>query len=1311
MSVEKNGIKGYEYQYLVTVYLALQYLKEDFVEVYVETEEDAKIVYGKDKKRKELYIQVKKHDDTIDFSELNSWLFHFGGRQSSQFLLKELKNDNKHLLFVTTGRCEDRLIPYLYKVNADTDGFFGKDANDVQETVAYKQKKSVSSQDVLDIKKYPSTLNPKTKLDKDRIYELQNYFKVTTDSQIRAMLEKVKIIEQKSCKNILELISSLLNTRFAIKSRDISLVIDLLDHCVREGRDSGNDIAAAMKEKLLQYTQRLLPSDLKYLELPLHQKYNELLENQNVLLFTGLPFCGKTIAAQAIAQGYAVKGFEIFQTCDINEGLAFLNNYTDSKKLLLLEDPFGSIQVSKDRCDQVIKLKRLVFDKSSICCKLIVTTRKDILFSAFDKKELEACSIGGHIWNDLTMSNAEFAQKTWCTAYGNDDKSRECFKKISDYIKRNEQGVFLEIGEIFSLKRSFSKTEDLLCQSNKDILRNARISSESVVDKLRSEGDKIVKIFLALGFICNTIREASFRELAYVLSDADEQPSLLPDDNGSKIVIVIGGKRETPKVEYPNYSQDYCLSKEEEQILIRFEQYGFIFIDRRIQKLRFQHPVFCYAAKLLLIKELNVALNCNNYVMTGRRAIGAIDKSVNLCALDFLYTGAEDNNEHKEAMRSVIFQALDSRYPAVRDRAILFLETNFLNLQTDQQRQLLDAVKTIKLNYNILWDNGEPMFNPEKYIDYSSEYIFPYMDKPPMTLDEICAVKTKTEISPKQMYDIMQSDLRNDLPLDFLNIALDFDESIIREKAAHLLFKNYAGLFDLSNYLNEFDSFNVVCMMFQGALESWFNYSEDDRKKLQNYFVNQLGRLSVSIQIKDFLENFADEYQDQGLSWSNFTESEKAQLWELWCVLFTEFFKQFKVDFLNMNQYHMEASVNKMAEYVNDPKILEQLFYAWNEWLTKVSCTDDYSMCLAEKVLMHLPSNHDRFKLLSLMLQAEDTSVITSHMCHIADCWSSLTDKEREVVKRLLATSREDLKWIKAVVLTREQVPDELQTLILNGRSTSGNIELLEALRTEGLLEQCLNVYCGYPQPLWANGYHHSATKKWIELIAEELITDKNTCDRAFRVALREFVQCEYDYEYYFEQNNEKIWESMLLDPQKRIAVFEQLLQATVTINQTNKGIWERYFNCCEDTEIKQSCKKIADVIEAVEYHQDRGCFDLFSNDIINKYIYPLLTMDNMLKDLCLSIKQAILALEQMNEPIEEIACKFESIMLNIYHKNPPRMKRTSFIVRGIMKDLRITSNDINEQLEICRHTLIDYACSQAKEFEDEYPPENWIGK
>lgn len=1324
MSVEIQGIKGYEYQYLVTIYVALQYLERNAVSVYVETEEDAKIIYTNNKVREDLYIQVKHHNKAITFEELCTWLGHFGERQALNFLLKNIQTEGKHVLFVTTGRCEDRLLPYLNQKYFDTSNF-QKSAIDVEQTsMAHKRQLTIKKQDATEMKKFLTAQPANTKLEKKRLATLQDFFDKITDSQLKIVLEKVNIAELQSYEKISALTASLLNTHYAIKSSDISHVIELLEQCVRLGRDSRCDIATDMQKILRDYTQRLLPRDLEYLVLPQQHMYEELLESQNVLLFTGLPFCGKTIAAQAIAQKFATKGFEIYPTDDINEGMAFLNNYTDSPKMLLLEDPFGSMQASENRTEQVRKLRRLVLEKSSASNKLIVTTRKDILFTAFDKKELAECTIENCMWNDLTMCDIEFAQKTWCSVYGNSKESIQCFSKIADYIHQKEQGVFLEIGEIYNLKRSFPQAQELSPQSNENILRHARISSADVVDKLRHEGSDIIRIFLALGFACNTIRKTSYRELAYILSDTNEQPALLCFSQKSQNVrMTLGGKRKQKTVKYSDYSQAYHLSNDENHILIQLEQYGYIFIDRHAKEIRFLHPVFCYAAKLLLLKELRNALDCKDYVLTGRRAIGAIDKNVNLCALEFLYACAEENNAYREEMRSVIFEALKSKYPAVRDRAILLLETGFSKLQTEQQTQLLDAVKNSEFDRYLLWEDGELMVYPEENIEPDFEDIFSNCQESSLTLEAIHTVKTKATISPKQMLDILQSKLQEKLPLKFLNIALDYDESIIREKAIHLIFQNYAGQLELNNYINELDNFNVICQMFQGALQSWPTYSEDDRQKLLSYFTAQLGRVSVSMQSKDFLENFMDEYYPKGLSWKCFTENDKTLMWETWCVVFTEFLRQFQVDFLSMHQPHMEACMRKMVNYVKNPELLKPLFYAWNGWLARVSCPDDYGMCLAENVLLYLPPDSDRFQLLFQMLQADGTSLLTSHLRHIADCWKLLTNQEREAVKHLLTTPREDLQWLKAVVLTREQIPEELQILILNGKSTNSTSEWLSALCAEGLLEPCLNIYCGYPQPLWWNGYHHAAKKMWSGLIVEELKTDSNTQDRPFQIALREFIQWEYDGDPLFEPYSEKLWEQLLTNIQKRNAVFEQLLRTTVTTNQTNKSIWNKYFNCCDDTERVQSCEKIANVIEAVEYYQDNcGCLDLFGGDIVEKYLYPLLPTDEKLKNWCFTIKemlqisnipleQSFFKIEGMEELPAKLAYMFETIVLHEYCENPPRMKLTTILVRSVMQDAGWTSNELNKQLEIHRRTLLECARRQAKKFEDAYPLKKWNGE
>ncbi len=1332
MSVEIQGIKGYEYQYLATVYMALQYLSEDTVNIYVEAEEDAKIIYGDPKMRKERFIQVKQHDKPVTFAEVCGWLGHFGNRQAARFLLKNIQTEGSQALFITTGRCEDRLLPYLDQECFDADPLRKAAADAGQTAAEHRRRAAVRQQDATDIRTCLTTQPANTKLERERLAALQDFFAEITDSQLRTLLGDVRIAEQQSYEKVRTLTASLLNTRYAVRSGEIPHVIELLEQCVRHGRDSGGDIAPDIKRVLNQYTQRLLPRDLQYLEVPHQPLYSGQLENQNVLLFTGLPFCGKTITAQAIAQGFAARGYDIHPTDDINEGMAFLNHCTHSKKLLLLEDPFGSMHASENRTEQARKLRRLVLEKSSADSKLIVTTRKDILFTAFDKKELAECSIGDLPWNDLTMQDISFAQKAWRAVYGDSDESAQCFSRIAGYILQKEKGVFLEIGEICNLKRTFPHVHALSCQTDEEILRHARISSEDVVDKLRGEGGDAVRIVLGLGFTCDTIRKTSYQDLAYVLSDAAEQPALFHFRKKSRSVcMTLGGKRPPEQGEkkqktaaYAGYSQTFQLSAEESRILSRLEQYGYIFIDRRTKDIRFQHPVFCYAARLLLLKELDDALDCAKYAQTACRALGAANKNVNLCALEFLYACVKENDAYRNDLRSAMFEALNSRYPAVRDRAVLLLETGFSELPRERQEQLLDAVRDTAFDQYLLWENGELMVNPKETIEPSLSDILPRRRKPPLTPEQIRAVATKADLSPKQMLDILQSPLRKNLPLAFLNIALDYDESVIREKAIRLLFQNHAGQLKLSHYLNEWDNFNVICQMFQGALQAWPAYSEEDRGTLLRYFTAQLGRVSVSMQAKNFLENFADEYYFDGLSWECFSEDEIKLLWETWCAVFTEFLRQFQVDFLNMHEPHMDACMRKMATYVKNPALLKPLFYAWNGWLSRVSCPDDYGMSLAANILLYLPPDPDRFQLLRQMLETTDsTSLLTSHIRHITDGWKHLTGRERGLVKQLLAAPRKDLPWLKAIILTREQIPEELQAQILHNKPVNSASEWLAALRTEDLLQPCLNVYCGYPQPLWWNGYHHAARRRWTEVIAKELETDCNTQDRPFQIALREFIQWEYDRSPLFQPYREALWETLLTDVPKKNAVFAQLLRTTVTTNQTNKELWDRYFQRCDDTERAASCKQIADVIESVEYFQDeRGCLELFSGAIVEKYLYPLLPADEKLKDLCFTMKKLLRIFgipseerlfdtdEEENIP-DKIATLFEAGVLGHYRKDPPRMKLTDILIRSVMQDAGWKSEELNQQLEKRRRARIDCGYAQAKRFQDAYPLENWIGQ
>ena len=501
--------------------------------------------------------------------------------------------------------------------------------------------------------------------------------------------------------------------------------------------------------------------------------------------------------------------------------------------------------------------------------------------------------------------------------------------------------------------------------------------------------------------------------------------------------------------------------------------------------------------------------------------------------------------------------------------------------------------------------------------------------------------------------------------------------------------------------------------MFLGALQAWPQYSAVDRQQILDYFTSQLERVPVAFKAEGFLDKLAREGYT-GFSWGRFSEEKKRLVWEAWCVAFTHFMRQFRADFIRMDEVHMDQCISTMLRYVNNSELLKPLFYEWNKWLHKIKAPSDYGMCLVENILQCLsPDDADRFALLQELLQEKHTSLATSHIKYLTDCWNLLSEPEREMVKNILTAPREDQQWLQAIVLTRKEIPSELQTLLL-GKVPISISDWLSSLRETELLEPCLNIYCGYPQPLWYNGYHHTFKERWTNIIAEELKTDPNPDSKAFKIVLREFIYYEYEWDPCFESFREEIWKHLLSDEQRRIRVFEELLRVTVTVNQENKGLWSRYISHCNLDELTRAFKKIVDVIEAVEYYQDEGCYDLFDSALIEKYLYRFLAADHLLSNSCrvIIMNQKLIArgfAEFFN--MDDLFHKFEDLALNLYREQPPRMKWTRKLVLYTMNLIGRKSPELDGYLEQQRCVSIDRAREQQELFDDHYTLEKWKDK
>ena len=86
-----------------------------------------------------------------------------------------------------------------------------------------------------------------------------------------------------------------------------------------------------------------------------------------------------------------------------------------------------------------------------------------------------------------------------------------------------------------------------------------------------------------------------------------------------------------------------------------------------------------------------------------------------------------------------------------------------------------------------------------------------------------------------------------------------------------------------------------------------------------------------------------------------------------------------------------------------------------------------------------------------------------------------------------------------------EKIPNEVQKEILGKNINEKNfVEFTDILIEKGILEECLNIYCGYSQPLWWMGYHHQNPKLWNNIILEVL--KRNEVSKSYEIALRGFI-------------------------------------------------------------------------------------------------------------------------------------------------------------------------------------------------------------
>ncbi len=1314
MSVESVGVRGYEYQYLVSAYIAIYLLDQENVNIYIEPTdgEDSRIVFESEGECYILDVQVKNRSSQIDLEEFSSWISHFDKHSRDIHLLKKLKQENnRFVLFVTNARCRDDVSLFV-------------DSNNV-----YLPLTVGMSDELLDRIKINTLAhyNNATSLGKERHNSLEHFFKDTSTNQTRAILKKNRVWESMDGDTVHERLTRLLNKKYAVPQSQIDDVIRKLDELVRQGRDSKKSIADDIVRLLSTYRgDRIFTYDDKLVPRVETSYCNEILETSHVLLLTGVSLCGKTYLAKELAQRYQESGFKVKITSDLDGdsgAFAFLRHVSSEERLLVLEDPLGSITASTQSAELVAKLERLL-DVCSPHRKLIVTMRSDILLHAFRCDSTAECRIKIHMWQDLTSNDATFGEKIWMCYYGKSSSSVTLFHRLRGWLERNEHASFLQPGQIVYLYHSQPDLSVLEQWKDSEIVHEARIDSSRLAQLIENQGQKSIFVFMALGLSCNTYRAIKITDLGYLLSESKEEPGLNPHRNEHRIrsYNLFGGPTEIPP--FPTCDEIYTIKDEYMTVIRRLRDSGYIKVDQVHSAIVFTHPIYNHASKIVFQTSLkDVFADKERIFRLLSRSLASPSKEGALCAITVaeLYYEEEQNTILKQRVKELLLRSLHSLFPSVKDRVIMYFDSRLNELSDQEQEAFVNSVK-VQSSINsddILWYEGEPYYNTAINRGSGFGWLNWNEDGHNLRLKKLEARErlTAEEIWNMLAYNAM-TDLESEKLLHVINLALNHDESFIRARAIKILFQYFAYTFeDISNYLEPHEHPDYIYNLFHGALSSWSKYSLKMKAEILQYFLNSLSIISVAIRSKHFFENFEDSHARDGLAWDKLAKEEIRELWIVWYDVFITLLNHFPSQHMEMNEAHMVNVARKSLAYFDDLEKIVQLASSWYHWLQQYRqhhLPDDYGMNVADYLLEGTGRAAEvRVKLFQELLEDRQTSLLTVTIGAMVDHWSFLSKNEQNKLMRVLQSERADTSWLQGVALNRHSVPDEIQISIVGEVLFTQEINVIvDRLWEKGLLEYCLNVYCGYPQPLWWNGYHHNNSRIWNRVIIEVL--ERSFEGRVFDIALREFIDSLYNHDTRRFPDGINIYIRLITDPAKRHTLFCELLKVTATQNQNNKQMWDLLFAYSSESEKQMFFKIIAENIEAVQYCRDSedDLFELFDSKVISGKLYPEMDIDSLIIKKCSIMKyfnQKATPLLDHEENQKLIFDQFKVFISEVYEYTPPRMNLTNKFVRKTITQLRISEDEITRLPEARRRQLVHIGSEKSKAFNDHYELENWL--
>ncbi len=422
---------------------------------------------------------------------------------------------------------------------------------------------------------------------------------------------------------------------------------------------------------------------------------NELDEN-SVLLLTGMSFCGKTQLAKSLCKSYVERGFNFLEYNNIDTCIDKLKRSGSQPTIILLDDPFGHVEKNANSQNDWAKLVNFlrVFPKMH---KLVVCCRIDIVYSVNNDDRLVQCKMGEYNWEDLTIKDPEFILRYWNNTSLNKLPNQDFKDRFGKYIHANFDQVKLQPGQLdYLIHNPFDDIKD---KSNEELIRLAQTDSKQISDVIYND-PYLKKIYVALGLCCDTIDFVSFKELAYVLSSTEDLVGYTKENDDILTTHKSPGE-EKPK--FPDYSPGIKLNEMDLGSLSQLKIRGYIEIQN--EQIRFRHPTYQYVSAFLMLRE-NPEIDGLIKNMLPRAFSTLNSKNAIIASKQSLFLNARKNDSYCSFFRHAYLQAINrTLFPKIKESFIaeaLQILDAFNKEDSDQIQSIIHSGVSTS---NIFWSD------------------------------------------------------------------------------------------------------------------------------------------------------------------------------------------------------------------------------------------------------------------------------------------------------------------------------------------------------------------------------------------------------------------------------------------------------------------------------------------------------------------------------------------------------------------------------------------------------------------------------